>query len=179
MKDESSLISFIFIPPSFPRSRILDGRLVIEVHHGGYTHIRLNKNVPPRMKTRRMYSHIHKASLAMIMIIVPRYLCDVGELRDLTRRIVIMDEIYHLRSLSSLSSTSLFSQLFLPSFLFLFLHSACRYAHCVTRLRTMPRSLAAFSFSSPSFIRRMRDANGRLSRIPRHPQSRFARNYLP
>lgn len=137
------------------------------------------------MKTRRTHSHIHKASLAAIMIIVPRYLRDVGELQDLTRGIVITGEIYHLRSTLPSPLSLFLPGYLLPSFFFvsffLFLHSACRYAlrdACVLCIRAMLHSVAAFSFSPPSLIRRMRDANGRLSRIPRHPQSRFARNYF-
>lgn len=164
-------ISFIFMPPSFPRSRIriLDGRSR-RCDRGSHitTDVlctRGRTNVPPRMKTRRTYSHIHKASLT---IIVPRYPRDVGELRDLTRGIVITGEIYHLRSPS-------FSPIILPFFsslLILFLRAA---THCVTRACTLCTRDATLSGRALflSSILRMRDANGRLSRIPR---SRFARN---
>lgn len=96
-----------------------------------------------------------------------------------------MGEIYHLRSplppSLPVSFTPVILALFFPPFLFLFLYMRAA-THCVTRVyfvyaRGCTLSGRLLSLLPPSFLR-MRDANGRLSRIPRHPRSRFARNYF-
>lgn len=68
----------------------------------------------------RGYSHIYKRASSRDLI-VPRYRQDAGELRDLSREIVIMDEICHLRwhlvlLLQSLSPSVIFTFYFLYSF---------------------------------------------------------------
>lgn len=102
---------------------------------------------------------------------------DAGELRDLARDIVIMDEICHLRwhllpLLRSLSPSVVFSFWFFYSFF----NGPLRIAWCVAPGGRSPSSLPVLRLLL--HIPKMRDANGRLSRNPRHPRDRGSREII-
>lgn len=148
VKDESSLISFIFMPlvssieDPHPRWKVAS---VIEVHHGEYMHMWLNKTYLPDWR-RGIYSYIHIR--IFIKQASPRswsLCCDIfATSANCIARSHSRDCNYgrNLPPPVSFLSISLFHtdySSFFSSFLFLFLYT-CRYAlrdACVLCVRAM------------------------------------------